>query len=199
MKGVRTINKDTKMIILYFLMLAISMGASKAVINKSKTEIETLRTKIIQLENERQELMKRKEFLEKIVLRNKQEKELLAECVEGLKEENEQLRTIRAKLTAYSPLDNKDGQQAEGNPNRTSTGKQVNRGIAAADPRKLPYGTKLEIPNWGIVEVGDTGGALRKDNENIRIDLFHSTYRDAMRYGVNDLDVKILEWGGSKD
>ena len=44
--------------------------------------------------------------------------------------ENEELRTIRAKLTQYSPLDNIDGQQAEGNPNKTSRGFTVGRGIA---------------------------------------------------------------------
>lgn len=183
------------MITLYSLIFLISIGALKTVINESKEEIETLRTEISRLENKIQQLQNRKEFLEKIVLRNKREKEILTECTERLKEENEQLRTIRAKLTAYSPLENRDGQQAEGDPNKTSTGKQVSRGYAAADPRKLPYGTKLEIPNYGVVEIQDTGGALRNDGKNIRIDLFHNTYKDAMQFGVKDIDVKILEWG----
>jgi 3D (Asp-Asp-Asp) domain-containing protein len=195
-KGVRTINKNTKITILYFLVLIIAIGALKTVINESKTEIETLKVEIGQLENERLQLQNRKEFLEDILLRNKQEKEMLILQVEDLEEENEQLRTIRAKLTAYSPLDNKDGQQAEGDPNKTSTGKKVSRGYAAADPRKLPYGTKLYIPEYGKVEIQDTGAALRNDDENIRIDLFHETYPDAMRFGVKDMEVKILEWGG---
>lgn len=191
----RIISKNTKITILYFLVLIIAIGTLKTVINESKAEIETLKVEIGQLENERLQLQNRKEFLEDILLRNKQEKEMLILQVEDLEEENEQLRTIRAKLTAYSPLDNKDGQQAEGDPNKTSTGKKVSRGIVAADPRKLPYGTKLEIPNWGVVEVGDTGAALRNDDKNIRIDLFHETYSQAMKFGVKDLEVKILEWG----
>jgi len=140
-------------------------------------------------------LIEKQELLEEILEQNKQEKEILTLQLEELKVENEQLRTIRAKLTAYSPLDNVDGQQAEGNPTRTSIGKKVSRGIVAADPKKLPYGTKLEIPNWGVVEVGDTGGALRRDEKNIRIDLFHTSYNEAMKFGVKDLEVKILEWG----
>lgn len=67
---------------------------------------------------------------------------------------------------------------------------------SAADPERLPYGTKLYIPEYGVVEIGDTGGALRKDKKNIRIDVFSETYEQAMKWGVKDLDVKILEWGG---
>lgn len=121
-------------------------------------------------------------------------KELQNEIKE-LQEENEQLRTIRAKLTAYSPLDNVDGRQAQGDPTKTSRGYTVGRGIAAVDPKKIPYGTILEIPDYGIVECQDTGGALRRDNQNIRIDLFHETYKDAINFGVQDKEIKIIKWG----
>ena len=94
-----------------------------------------------------------------------------AETIEELRKDSAKLRTIRAKLTAYSPLDNVDGQQAMGDPTKTSIGKTPGKNIVAADPAKIHYGTILEIPGWGIVEVGDTGGALRRDNQNIRLDL----------------------------
>lgn len=204
-KGVRTIKKDTKIIILYFLILGIAIGALKVVINEHKVEIAKLETEIEELNLQKENLLRQKQLYEEVLelkaeleLNLTQQIVLLEKKTEELQEENENLRTIRAKLTAYSPLDNRDGQQSEGNPNRTSIGKQVSRGIVAADPRKLPYGTKLEIPDWGVVEVGDTGGALRNDNKNIRIDLFHSTYKDAMKFGVKDLEVKILEWGDER-
>lgn len=192
----RKIKRDTKIIILYFLILVIAIGALKTVINEHKAEISKLESEIAEQEKQIQNLTRQKQLYEELVKLQEDLEDNLSQQVELLELENEQLRTIRAKLTAYSPLDNVDGQQAEGNPNRTSIGKQVSRGIVAADPRKLPYGTKLEIPNWGVVEVGDTGGALRNDNKNIRIDLFHETYNQAMQFGVKDMEVKILKWGG---
>lgn len=194
----RKIKRDTKIIILYFLILVIAIGALKTVINEHKSEISKLESEIAEQEKQIENLTRQKQLYEELVKLQEDLEDNLSQQVELLEFENEQLRTIRAKLTAYSPLDNRDGQQAEGNPNRTSIGKQVSRGIVAADPRKLPYGTKLEIPDWGVVEVGDTGGALRNDNKNIRIDLFHSTYKDAMKFGVKDLEVKILEWGDER-
>lgn len=201
-KGVRTINKDTKTDILKWataiVLATISIVAHLTVTN----ELEKLETEIVELTKQKEYLTQLKTHYEELIkLQDELEInlnfqiEILENNLTKLQEENEQLRTIRAKLTAYSPLDNRDGQQAQGNPTRTSIGRRVGRNIAAADPQKLPYGTKLEIPNWGIVEVGDTGGALRNDNKNIRIDLFHSTYKDAMQFGVKDTEVKILEWG----
>lgn len=179
------------------MIWAVTIWKVNAIFNEFTVQYEALTVEVNQLEKEKQELIEKKELLEGILERNRQEKEVLTLQLEDLKVENEQLRRIRAKLTAYSPLDNRDGQQAQGNPTRTSIDRRVGKTIAAADPKKLPYGTKLEIPNWGIVEVGDTGGALRSDNKNIRIDLFHNTFSEAMKFGIKDLEVKILEWGGN--
>lgn len=191
----RTIKGQKIITVIYILIVLMALGGIYKTIEGFQIEYESLSMEVSQLEIQKQELIEVKELLERTITQNNREKEALTLQLEDLKTENEQLRTIRAKLTAYSPLDNVDGQQAEGNPSRTSIGRQVSRGIVAADPRKLPYGTKLEIPDWGVVEVGDTGGALRNDNKNIRIDLFHSTYPEAMRFGVQDKKVKILEWG----
>lgn len=200
----RTItNEHKKLIIIYFLILSLCLGALKVVINEHRVKISKLETEVEELNLQKENLLRQKQLYEK-VLQLKEELEnnlnqqivLLEKKTVELQEENENLRTIRAKLTAYSPLDNVDGQQAQGNPTRTSTNRRVGRNIAAADPKKLPYGTKLEISGYGVVEIQDTGGALRNDNKNIRIDLFHSTYKDAMQFGVKDTEVKILEWGG---
>ncbi|MGJ0847452.1 3D domain-containing protein [Tissierella praeacuta] len=198
----RIIKKDTKTNILKWVTVIVLATISIAAHLTVTNELEKLETEIAELTKQKEYLTQLKIYYEELIKLQEElevnlnfQIEILENDLTKLQEENEQLRTIRAKLTAYSPLDNRDGQQAEGNPNRTSIGKQVSRGIVAADPRKLPYGTKLEIPDWGVVEVGDTGAALRNDDKNIRIDLFHSTYKDAMKFGVKDTEVKILEWG----
>ena len=115
----------------------------------------------------------------------------LAEELREAQSTIEQLRTIRATLTAYSPHDNIDGQQAQGNPNVTSIGKTPGKHIVAVDPARISYGTLIEIPGWGIVEAGDTGGALRNAKE-IRIDLYHDTHQEAMAFGIQEREVKII-------
>lgn len=174
---------------LYLLALLIVVASMKTKINEFKRQN-------IELLEKNQRLSKQlQEHKDLLTASHKYRNELLG-LIDTLKAENEELRTIRAKVTSYSPLDNRDGQQAQGNPNRSSTGRKVGRHLAAADPERLPYGTKLYIPEYGVVEIGDTGGALRKDKKNIRIDVFSETYEQAMKWGVKDLDVKILEWGG---
>ena len=197
------IKKDTKVYILRMTILFIAIASIMIAIDEQQTEINKLKTEITELEIQTENLLKQKQlYKEAIKLYEEVEESLnhqmgiLESDIAELQEENEHLRMIRAKLTAYSPLDNRDGQQAEGNPNRTSRGYQVGRNIAAIGPKKIPYGTVLEIPGYGIVECQDTGGALRRDNKNIRIDLFHETYNQAMRFGVKDMNVKILEWSG---
>lgn len=158
-------------------------------------QVKLLESEIKDLEKYKEELQKHKTLYEHIIKNKEKQVLTLNESLEKLKIENENLKTIRARLTAYSPYDNVDGQQAEGDPSKTSIGKDVGKNIVAADPKKLPYGTILEIPDWGIVEVGDTGGALRRDNKNIRLDLFHKTHKEAMDFGVKDSEVKIIRWG----
>ena len=43
----------------------------------------------------------------------------------------------------------------------TSTGSKADVGTIAADPRSIPYGTKLYIQGYGFGVVEDTGGALK--------------------------------------
>lgn len=185
------------------LLLAIILGVMGVMgvigINVQQDKINALEVEIDGREKEIESLSQLKGYYKELITAREDLIINLNNQVKTLETENEELRTIRVKLTAYSPLDNIDGRQAEGNPSRTATGRRVGKNIAAADPKKLPYGTKLEIPDWGEVIVGDTGGALRRDNKNIRVDLFHETYNSAMQFGVKDLEVKILEWGGSTD
>lgn len=110
-----------------------------------------------------------------------------------LKEEIES-RTFVAKVTAYSPLDDVNGINSSGNPSITSTGMTVSRGVVAVDPRKIPYGTKLKIEGFNRTFIaGDTGGALR-NYDGYAIDIFKQTYDDALRFGVQYLEVTVIDW-----
>ena len=68
---------------------------------------------------------------------------------------------------------------------RTASGTTTtaNRTIAA-DPSVLPYGTEVVI-NGKTYVVEDTGGAIK----NNRIDIYMSTYDEAIQWGVRNIDV----------
>jgi 3D (Asp-Asp-Asp) domain-containing protein len=96
------------------------------------------------------------------------------------------------KVTAYCPCEKCCGQYADGT---TSTGKNAHttRGVAA-DPKLLPYGTKLSIPGIGILPVDDTGGAMRQSAKKgiYHIDVRFPTHQEALNWGVKNLPVEIL-------
>jgi 3D (Asp-Asp-Asp) domain-containing protein len=98
---------------------------------------------------------------------------------------------IYARVTAYAPHDNVGGICADGNPNLTSTGVVPGKDICAVDPARLPYGTKLYIPGFGVVEAGDTGGALRA-SDDICIDIYFDTHEEATSWGVQWLRVRVI-------
>ena len=113
--------------------------------------------------------------------------------VHELQEQKVAKNTIIAKVTAYSPLDDRNGINSSGNPNITATGMAVSRGVVAVDPRKIPYGTKLKIEGFERTFVaGDTGGALR-NYDGHAIDIMKPTYEEAIKFGVQHLEVEILE------
>ena len=100
---------------------------------------------------------------------------------------------IRAIVTAYAPYDNKSGMCNDGTPDTTATNTKPKRGTIAADPKRIPYGTKLYIPEYGHGIVEDTGSALRKDKDNIRIDVYMDTYEEAIEWGKKEMTIYIIE------
>ena len=129
--------------------------------------------------------------LHSLIMDLRQSNSQLEYAVEELaKSENK--TSIPAIVTSYAPFDNISGICNNGDPYNTSTGKMPGRLYAAADSERLPYGTRLYIPGYGIVIIQDTGGALIKDKNNIRIDVFHETYKEAMEWGEQPLEVIIL-------
>ena len=58
----------------------------------------------------------------------------------------------------------------------------------SADPKVLPFGTRLRIPGYGEGVVEDTGGAVTGRH----IDVWFSTHEAARRWGSRRLPVDVL-------
>lgn len=58
------------------------------------------------------------------------------------------------ETSAYAPWDNISGICTDGYPDMTATGTKTRVGVLAVDPKTIPYGTKIFIPNygWGVAE-----------------------------------------------
>ena len=124
----------------------------------------------------------------------KEEKMEKQETVKPTRGTTRKGETVQARVTAYASLDNQSGICAQGDPNITSTGSQVRRGIIAVDPKKIPYGSLVYVPGYGEAIAEDTGGALRSYN-GIAIDIWVESYDEAMQWGKQDLEVTILRRG----
>jgi len=106
-------------------------------------------------------------------------------------------RTIRMKVTAYSPDEQScgifaDGMTASLHDVTTNAGKLV-----AADSRVLPLGSVISVPgydNGNMVPVLDRGGAIK----GRRLDVLYPTHQQARQWGVQDLDVVVWEYADEK-
>lgn len=102
-------------------------------------------------------------------------------------------RTMRMKVTAYSPDERSCGASADG---ITASGHSVltNGGfLVAADPKVLPLGSLVSVPGYdggAVVPVLDVGGAIKGD----RLDVLFPTHAEAMRWGVQTVDVTVWEY-----
>jgi len=105
------------------------------------------------------------------------------------------------KVTAYCPCEKCCGIWAERgvdkNGNRVTPGSVNGIGeqrilpgdmFVAADS-SFPYGTKLNIPGYGIVSVRDRGGAIK----GRRLDVFFDTHQEALNWGVQNLEITEFE------
>jgi 3D (Asp-Asp-Asp) domain-containing protein len=115
-------------------------------------------------------------------------------------------REIEATLTAYCPCSICCGVRAAG---LTADGTSVDRqpyGIAA-DPKRLPYGTRLWIPpGLGYLDhqrptdeqrqftVDDTGGIIRRRTRatgRIHLDVRFRQHGNAVRFGIKTATVWV--------
>ena len=80
---------------------------------------------------------------------------------------------------------------------RTASGRQVAKGLIAADPRHLPLGSRvrLEAGSYsGEYLVADTGSMVR----GRRIDIWTPSSREAMRFGRRTVKLTVLSLPGKK-
>lgn len=92
--------------------------------------------------------------------------------------------TERYKITAYCPCIQCCG-KTDG---ITASGRKAKAGHTIATSSKFPFGTKIEID--GIVyTVEDRGGAIQGN----RIDIYFSTHKEALNYGVQYHTIKVVE------
>lgn len=102
-------------------------------------------------------------------------------------------KVAKFTISAYSPYDDQNYINSDGNPNKTATGTKPGPGTFAVDPSVIPYGSRVTImyPD-GTMERGiaeDTGGAIK----NNRIDVFRYTYSGALDFGMKQA---IVLWEG---
>ena len=72
----------------------------------------------------------------------------------------------------------------------TSTGvKPVVGRTIAVDPKVIPYGTKVYIPQLDKVFIAEDCGSAIKGN---RIDIFMNSYDECMNWGYKDITIIIL-------
>ena len=72
------------------------------------------------------------------------------------------------------------------------------RGTIAADPRILPYGTRVYIEGAGSYSgeylVTDSGGAVK----GRKIDVWVPSYSEACRFGRRNVKLTVLSYGGKR-
>ena len=76
---------------------------------------------------------------------------------------------------------------------RTKSGAHTREGIVAADPRRLPLGTRVQLiapgkPYAGAYTVMDTGSGIK----GLELDIFMPSCGRAKRFGRRLVEVRIL-------
>ena len=101
------------------------------------------------------------------------------------------VRTLRMRVTAYSPDERSCGRHADG---ITASGYSVetnNGHMVAADARWFRFGSLISIPGYSdgqVVPVLDRGGVIKGN----RLDVLYPTHERARQWGVQYLYV--TEW-----
>jgi 3D (Asp-Asp-Asp) domain-containing protein len=95
------------------------------------------------------------------------------------KEIMEKGRKLQVKATAYC------GSQ------KTAVGTWAKvKHTIAVDPKVIPYGAKIYIPELNFVGVAEDCGSAIK---NQKIDIFMASYKEAMNWGIRTITIYVLD------
>lgn len=87
------------------------------------------------------------------------------------------VRTMNVVATAYTGY------------STTSTGQKPVWGTIAVDPKVIPYGTKVYIPQFGRTFIANnTGGAIKGN----KIDIFMNSKKECYNWGRRTIEIQIL-------
>ncbi len=64
-----------------------------------------------------------------------------------------------------------------------------NQKVIAVDPNVIPLGSRVWVEGYGEAIAGDTGGAIKGN----KIDVFIPSQGEALNWGVQTVDIKILD------
>ncbi|MBM7552563.1 LysM peptidoglycan-binding domain-containing protein [Thalassobacillus pellis] len=101
-------------------------------------------------------------------------------------DDTSEAREITVTATAYTA-------DCTGCSGVTATGIDLNanpdKKVIAVDPDVIPLGTEVYVEGYGYAVAGDVGGAIQGN----KIDVFIPNREDALDWGVQTVDVKILD------
>ena len=86
-------------------------------------------------------------------------------------------------VTAYSTHPSENGGYRI-----TSTGKKLDKGIVAVDPKVIPMGSKIHIPGYGWGVAADVGGAIKGRH----IDVCMLSRGSVGRWGRKKLTITVI-------
>jgi 3D (Asp-Asp-Asp) domain-containing protein len=72
-------------------------------------------------------------------------------------------------------------------PGKTALGVPVRKGIVAVDPKLIPLGTKLHVPNYGPALAADVGTAIK----GRIIDLWFPSTAQARKWGRRTVTITV--------
>lgn len=166
-----------------FASLWANAEIAKFTYEKELMEVSELNLKCMERINEQNDDIK---ALTNIVAEQRKKLDQIAEATDWLE--------YQGVATKYAPFENFDGIQAEGDPNCTSIGLHPGPSVLAVDPKKIPYKSEIIVLKDNVVIAhgiaGDTGGALRR-NKKVQVDIFASTYKEAMNWGIQDVTILV--------
>lgn len=89
------------------------------------------------------------------------------------------------EVTAYCSCEICCGSHSDG---ITATGRDASLMGVAVDPKLIPFGSRLDIPDYGTwVLADDVGGAIKGKHIDIRF----KTHQEALNWGVKKLKIRI--------